>query len=516
MRILNKSRVLPVSPLPKKNICPTNSSAWTQGTITAGTVGTPPSLDTTTTSRIRVKTSYQINPNTQYVVSLVSGYQLEAIEITAAGNYVKSSGWRITNQTFTTSSTTSRVFFRFSKVSGANLTPIEIDSAFVQVEPGSSSTTFENYTLISKVSKAPVRKILKTPLTSKPIKDVCLYYGYPSVFIGGGNDVCAQQFATFDIVIWGEGYQFPNTGPRPYSNDYSNAIYIAQKLKQLKPDVELFGYVAIGGAAGANYSISEIKRQIDGWKNNIGATGCFLDEFGYDYGVTRERQNEIVSYCHSKGMNIIANSWIVDYVFSTAATIRSYNGNPNGILPVVNSKDYILFENMFFDYDRINLTQNVSTTTNGKLRIHDAYHMYNDIAPEYGVTYYQRFGTRSIALDNTDSSLPAVTRNQYFITGYLGSVALNIDAYCMSKQNNGAGGGYSFYSHGVYSKLSSTLKQQILTSDTASKGYPTNYKNIIGKETLELVWIPDSVDPKNSTLGTHQVLWNGNIITSIP
>lgn len=73
--------------------------------------------------------------------------------------------------------------------------------------------------------------------------------------------------------------------------------------------VKIFGYVDTGGKPPKNLDI--IKQQIDRISDN-NWYGVFLDCFGYDFGETRKRQNEIIDYAHEKGLHCFANAWFIE------------------------------------------------------------------------------------------------------------------------------------------------------------------------------------------------------------
>ena len=63
----------------------------------------------------------------------------------------------------------------------------------------------------------------------------------------------------------------------------------------------VFGYVDLGRT---NWlSIPDLIDRIERW-GAMGADGIVLDEAGYDFGVTRERQNAAVSAAHARGLRV--------------------------------------------------------------------------------------------------------------------------------------------------------------------------------------------------------------------
>jgi hypothetical protein len=78
----------------------------------------------------------------------------------------------------------------------------------------------------------------------------------------------------------------------------------------------------------------------------MGVTGIFLDEAGYDFGVTRERQNAIVRYIHALGLKAFLNAFDPDDVFGSARTPinGAGGGNPAGLGHALGADDAFLLE----------------------------------------------------------------------------------------------------------------------------------------------------------------------------
>ncbi|MEG0473244.1 MAG: hypothetical protein RR588_13000, partial [Solibacillus sp.] len=235
---------------------------------------------------------------------------------------------------------------------------------------------------------------MSTSNLKKPVTNSCLYYGYPSSFSGTYNiDDCATLFAKYDLVVWGDRYQEPS------HEDYHNAVAIAKLMLGKNPAIEFFGYIQIGmdNSAGSNLTMDVLKSKVHEWKI-LGCTGIFLDEFGFDYRVTRERQNEIVNYVHSLGMNVIANSWRIDYTFSSKSMplswINNFDGNPNKLLPVLNENDYYMFENAWYEWNRHTKQTEVKYAKSSPLknRMYEALDYYQKAQTDYGgLSYYEKF-----------------------------------------------------------------------------------------------------------------------------
>ncbi|MFC1453553.1 hypothetical protein ACFLQL_00045 [Verrucomicrobiota bacterium] len=150
---------------------------------------------------------------------------------------------------------------------------------------------------------------VKTEGYTRPI-DVLFYYGWLNSFNSAihswNNEKVAQDLARYEILVFGDGIADTNHG------DYANAAIIIPRVRALNPKSVLFGYVQ-GPQDYTNFTAN-----VDEWEA-IGANGIFIDEAGYDFGLTRTQLNERVSYVHSMtNANIaFANGWNIDNILGT-------------------------------------------------------------------------------------------------------------------------------------------------------------------------------------------------------
>ena len=336
--------------------------------------------------------------------------------------------------------------------------------------------------------------------TSKPnklIKDMIVFYGDPHA-INNAYDVqkAVEIYGKYDIVIFGDLYQLPE------HDQYDKTSAIISTLRQKRPNQEIFGYVPVGVAPeGEGHDIPTIKSLIDDWKA-LKVTGIFLDEFGYDYRVDRERQNEIVNYCHEKGLRVMVNAWQIDHVFSKRNVIVSetgFEGNPNNIPPALNENDYFMFENLFF-FSENGIVQQGSS----QWRLYDAVRYFQEEQDDYGgKSYYEQFKTKIVALDAIITKNPTL-----FTIGYLGSVLLRLHGYGASIYNWGSSS--NDYNHYETPELKITDGDEIGTIDAKNfSGLPyALYENTLGKNRLKLIWRPDDNNYDDLTQGVHQIFIN--------
>lgn len=336
---------------------------------------------------------------------------------------------------------------------------------------------------------------------NQPMKKVILYYGKPSSINDKNNiEDSAHIYSQYDIVIFGDGYQ------STAHEEHNNTKNIISSIKNKNKRIEIFGYIAIGGTKGSNLDISTIKTKIDEWKA-MDVTGMFIDEFGYDYKVTRNRQNEVVNYIHQKGMNVIANSSNIDYVFSKENididSPDGFKGNPDLLECVLGVKDYISFSHLFWNID--NNSQKIGSD---QWKIYESVKYHQDINQggySNGKTYKEIFRTKVMFLDMIDSDSEEADR--LFTQSYIGALIVNADAYCASINEWGLNS--TNYKHYIYdfSKLTSSEKHRVIMGN-----YNGEYKRFItyiNSNELCLKWDRQ----KNTTLdiGESKVEINGKV-----
>lgn len=135
-------------------------------------------------------------------------------------------------------------------------------------------------------------------------KKLAVYYGYPSsVNLHYTISGAVSVFSDYDLVVLGAGLEDPAHSDHQNTKDIINSAVT----------VDFFGYVD------ATLSNSAIEAAIDLWAvmggSNHVCTGIFFDRFGFDFAITRSKQNAIVDYTHTAGMNVFVNAWFPEDVF---------------------------------------------------------------------------------------------------------------------------------------------------------------------------------------------------------
>jgi len=143
---------------------------------------------------------------------------------------------------------------------------------------------------------------------SVPPKKLAIYYGWP-IAVNGKWSVseAVDVFNDYDIVIFGEGLEDPSHPQYLSTNDIIS-----------QTNAKIYGYVD------ATLNSTNFESKVNNWcdMGGTGATGneiegIFCDQFGFDYGLTRQKQNDEIDYIHSKSKKAFVNAWNPDDVFKT-------------------------------------------------------------------------------------------------------------------------------------------------------------------------------------------------------
>lgn len=157
-------------------------------------------------------------------------------------------------------------------------------------------------------------------------KKLCIYFGYPSLINGsnGNINLAVNTFKQYDQVVLGSGLI------QTSHSDHVNTENIIKHPDMI--NVQVFGEIS------STISLSDIKKRIDRWKT-MGAKGIYANTFGYDFNVTRSKQNSILDYIHSNNLIAFVNAWDPNHVFSNASHLTY---NPDCISTTINANDWYL------------------------------------------------------------------------------------------------------------------------------------------------------------------------------
>jgi len=234
---------------------------------------------------------------------------------------------------------------------------------------------------------------------------LAIYYGWPSAVNGAGGNVntAVLTFKEYDLVVFGAGLEDPAHGDHANTNAIINHVDMA--------GTKVFGYID------ATLTLNSIQEKIDAWES-MGVYGIFLDQFGYDFGVNREKQREIVWCIHEKnGLKAYVNAWNVDDVFDNAVN-PTYN--PAGLDTRLEAGDYYLAESfaiMNGAYD------DTDSDSNGIKDFQDKADKMNN--------YKSTFGVLMTACTTADSSPFDQAKADY---SYFASLMNEFDAWCYGEE----------------------------------------------------------------------------------
>lgn len=179
---------------------------------------------------------------------------------------------------------------------------------------------------------------------------LAIYYGYPSLVNGASGDVAraAATFAEYDVIVFGDGLEFPDVQARRTPagvgpDEHRRTRAIIERLRTQSPSTRVYGYVDLGNTQ--RLPIAEIQNRVRLW-SAMGATGVFLDEAGFDFGVTRDRQNAVIDFIHDFGLSAFVNAFNPDDVFTSTpvALNAAGGGNPGGVPSRLGPRDAFLLE----------------------------------------------------------------------------------------------------------------------------------------------------------------------------
>lgn len=231
---------------------------------------------------------------------------------------------------------------------------------------------------------------------------LAIYYGYPSLVNGANGDVekAASVFGAYDVVILGDGLEFPDRGSVRYPvgdpEEHQKVLRIIAALRDRGSGTRFYGYVCLGeipSLRGEKISLSpeQLEERVNLWKR-MGVAGIFLDEAGYDFAaVTRQRQNAAIRIIHALGLSAFMNAYFLDHLFSLEDKLPNANGtakNPEHLPPLLDQRDLFLLESFQVK------NGNYENVSEGRARL--------DLA----LKYRRRYGTRIFATTTTTDQEP--------------------------------------------------------------------------------------------------------------
>lgn len=116
-----------------------------------------------------------------------------------------------------------------------------------------------------------------------------------------------------------------------------------RELIAATPSTRFYGYIDLGVHSPhhpvQNLDMAEVQRRTALWKS-LGTRGILLDDYGYDFATTRQRQVEAVQAVHDQGLKVIANSWDPRHALDG----EPGPANPKGLPSPLGRGDFYLYE----------------------------------------------------------------------------------------------------------------------------------------------------------------------------
>lgn len=166
-----------------------------------------------------------------------------------------------------------------------------------------------------------------------------IYYGYPSVINNSYSSdlsMARSWLSLYDVIVLSYFGPVPSDDPRyadpnwydSYLAEQSNVIQLIDYYKQDRPDGLIFMYTPIGRNGFTwnwrEFTDNEIKERLK-WISTVAkADGVFVDEAGWDYGVSRELQNNVKLWAKQQGLKCFWNSWRPDDTLNTYIVQREW------------------------------------------------------------------------------------------------------------------------------------------------------------------------------------------------
>ncbi|WP_028402789.1 hypothetical protein [Ectobacillus panaciterrae] len=248
---------------------------------------------------------------------------------------------------------------------------------------------------------------------------VLIYYGTPQgVNHVWDDDLAAQIFAEYDYIVFGAGLEDPNS---PF---YLSTKNIISNIHSINPNAIVFGYIDLGVTTN-NFSLYDIENMTDQWEL-ISADGIFLDDAGYDFGVSRDRLNSTLDYIHSKNMFTTVNAWNADDVMSDQVDLTY---NPFGIPTHMGIQDFYLLESFFVNTDAYASNEGYASNTDYKMRGDSA------------VYYRNTLGVKMLATNIVDYSMYSNANiRKFFKMSETAAAIFSLDGYGLSPLEYSASG----------------------------------------------------------------------------
>jgi hypothetical protein len=258
------------------------------------------------------------------------------------------------------------------------------------------------------------------PTTDRSITNghrLLIYYGTPQGINGlWDSDSAAAVFSSYDYVVFGDGLELPADG------NYATTKATLARTRAINPNIQMYGYIDLGVTT-QNQTIATIKSKAIQWQA-LGVAGIFLDDSGYDFHVSRARQNLAVDIVHGLGLSVTMNAWNVDDALGSAVD-ATYN--PTGAAPHLGSSDCYLLESWVVNTSAYSSASGWETMSDVKTRADAA------------TAYRKTLGVKIMANGQDDwNATSAATEAAYFAVLEAWAAIYSIDGYGLETLSYGS------------------------------------------------------------------------------
>lgn len=239
-----------------------------------------------------------------------------------------------------------------------------------------------------------------------------VYLGSPTNINGATNtDEAVAEFLRYNYIVLGNGVEQLSHPEHDIVTDIISQIKASR-------DVQIYGYIDCG-ATTSNLTISQLQISIKLW-TDMGVTGIYCGNFGFEKGVSRDRQNQILDSIHQYNVNAILQANDPDQVFSDAHDDAM---NPNWIVPSIVEGDFFHYEKFVVDTSATNAYTDIVSTIATLKKLH-----------QYRLT----LGIRILATPLIRSNVTQPIAQSYFEYAHAIALLGSVDAFYPATEGYGA------------------------------------------------------------------------------
>lgn len=163
-------------------------------------------------------------------------------------------------------------------------------------------------------------------------KKLCIYYGWPSVVRGSDPENLNEAVAVlaeYDIIVLGRTLVTEENHPEKVATQQ-----IIDLLHGMDKDIKIYGNLPIHLTPLDTTLMGYADTWLDDGPDDYNVDGILWGPAGYDYGVSRSRQNILIEYVHLKGKtNIITATNPDDVMGDDCHSTMNPDQEPTSLIP---------------------------------------------------------------------------------------------------------------------------------------------------------------------------------------